>query len=402
MLSAPLPENEEQRLEELIKYELLDTDDEQALDELTELAADICGVPISLISLVDHDRQWFKSRVGVDATETGRDIAFCSHAILQEKIFEVPDAAEDERFFDNPLVTSAPDIRFYAGAPLITKDGFALGTLCVIDREPKVLSASQRTALATLSRQVVRQLELRLQHRRLKRMNVEREKFYAIMAHDLRSPFNGILGLSRILKEGANSLPPEKISEVSDKILGSSLDVFQVLDEILQWSQLRIGKTDCDIEILNLRDILNSALTILLEALTQKSITLNDSVSSKISILADATLTKTVLRNVLSNAIKYSPAGASIDISAYEEGEQVVVRVQDRGPGVSKEQQEKLFSQNVTSERGSEGETGFGMGLTLCQDFMRMQGAFLRIDENYDQGAALELVLPRSAYNDAR
>ena len=156
-----LPADEPERLAALLRYNVLDTPAEEEFDDFTKLAAQLCGTPIALISLIDASRQWFKSRVGLDAQETPREIAFCAHAIHQRDIFEVPNALEDPRFCSNPLVTEAPDIRFYAGAPLITSDGFALGTLCVIDQTPHHLSAAQREALARLGRQVVRQLELR-------------------------------------------------------------------------------------------------------------------------------------------------------------------------------------------------------------------------------------------------
>jgi GAF domain-containing protein len=155
------PPNEEARIVALDKYAILDTDPEQPFDDLTLLASFICRTPIALISLVDEDRQWFKSRVGINASETSRDIAFCSTAILQSDVFVVPDALADDRFRDNPLVTSDPHVRFYAGAPLINEDGYALGTLCVVDRTPRELAADEREALKALSRLALAQLEFR-------------------------------------------------------------------------------------------------------------------------------------------------------------------------------------------------------------------------------------------------
>ena len=156
-----IPHNEAERLSALQRYKVLDTLPEQEFDDLTKLAAAICKTPIALISLVDENRQWFKSRVGLSATETPRDISFCGHVVAEVSLLEVPDATKDNRFADNPLVLDDPSIRFYAGAPLMTPDQYALGTLCVIDREPKKLTAQQIQQLEALSRIVVSQLELR-------------------------------------------------------------------------------------------------------------------------------------------------------------------------------------------------------------------------------------------------
>ena len=162
MQQPEIPANESDRLVALDRYKILDTLPEQVYDDLTQLASHICGTQIALISLVDCDRQWFKSRVGLDATETPREISFCGHAVASKEILHVPDATEDSRFADNPLVAGQPKIRFYLGVPLITPDDYALGTLCVIDLEPKQLTSQQIKQLEMLSHLVVSQLELRL------------------------------------------------------------------------------------------------------------------------------------------------------------------------------------------------------------------------------------------------
>src|SRR5258705_2004639 len=166
-MSVPIPLNEVKRLKVLWQYDVLDTVPEEVFDDLTELAARICEAPIAMITLVDENRQWFKSKIGVTVNETSRDISFCAHAINQEDLFIVPDAAKDERFANSPLVISEPKIRFYAGAPLITPDGYTLGTLCVIDKVPRELRPDQKQALGILARHVVSQLELRRRSREL-------------------------------------------------------------------------------------------------------------------------------------------------------------------------------------------------------------------------------------------
>jgi len=182
MISGAIPKNEAKRLAKLQSLDILDTIEEQAYDDLTFLAAEICETPMSLVSLVDQSRQWFKSHHGLDARETPREYAFCGHAINQDELLIVEDATLDERFKDNPLVTGEPKVRFYAGAPLTLENNIRVGTLCVIDQKPKVLTEKQKSFLKALSRQVVAQLNLRLQLIQMKALDKAKDEFLSMVS----------------------------------------------------------------------------------------------------------------------------------------------------------------------------------------------------------------------------
>jgi GAF domain-containing protein len=238
---SPLPSNEPERLEALWRYGVLDTAPEEAFDELVQLAARICGTPIALISLVDASRQWFKARVGLEAQETPRDASFCAHALHDTKLFIVHDARADPRFASNPLVVGEPNIRFYAGAPIASPEGLNLGTLCVIDRQPRVLDVEQREALRVLSRQVVGQFELRrlLSERAKAAGELDRLKtsFITSVTHDLRTPLTSIRGSLGLLASGAvGELTPDarQLVDIAER---NSLRLMALIDEILDFEQ---------------------------------------------------------------------------------------------------------------------------------------------------------------------
>jgi GAF domain-containing protein len=254
-MTTETAELEQARLEALEQYEILDTEAENEFDALTKLASYICQTPISLVSLVDMHRQWFKSRVGLDVSETPREVSFCAHAIREDGVFEIPNALEDDRFRNNALVLGDPNIRFYAGAPLVDSNGFKLGTLCVIDRKPRHLTPEQRDALKTLADEVMARFELRkkeivlkeekteleklndeLQQKNeeLQKLNAEKNDILAIVTHDLKNPVAQIIGLSNLLKSDCDNLTEEqcddikliheagwKANEMIDKLLGA-------------------------------------------------------------------------------------------------------------------------------------------------------------------------------------
>lgn len=399
MRSAPAHPNEDLRLEALLELEVLDSEGEQCFDDITQLASALCGTEIALVSLVDRERQWFKSKVGLDITETSRDIAFCSHAILQEDVFEIPDAQADERFHDNPFVTQEEGIRFYAGAPLVTKTGMPIGTLCVIDSSIKTLTEQQRFALQVLSKQVISQLELRLKNRYLSRLQSRTEDALAILAHDLRSPFNGILGLARMLKQKANSLAPNKIMEMAELLLGCSVQVYNIMDDLLQWCRFNGKAANLKLSAREIGPIISDALSLFHAEIEKKGITFTNNIPEALKIFCDEALTKAIFRNLISNAIKYTPKNGSISIECDQQennASMLRITITDSGPGIPLAERDRLFHHSVASAEDESGQSGFGIGLSLCGKFVREQQGKIFVDPDYDQGAKIHIDFKRA------
>ncbi len=404
MKAASLPQNEKQRIEALLRYNILDTEVEEAYNEIVELASYICGTPISLISFVDPNRQWFKATVGLTAKETPRDLAFCAHAILQDEVFVVPDACLDDRFVDNPLVTQAPSVRFYAGAPLLTSDGFALGTLCAIDSIPRNLTEAQLKALQTLAKQVINQLELRSSFNLLQKhaqqlheLNANKDKFFSIISHDLRAPFNGLMGLADILSSELDSLSKTEIQEITNDLHASAHNAFKLVENLLQWSMLETGTMACQPSLIQVDTLVNTIISVLSGGSTQKLIQLAAKPNPEAMVWADANMLHSILQNLVTNAVKFTPPYGVIQIASQIKGELVEISVTDTGVGMKPEQLQRLFCIETSfTTQGTCGETGTGLGLLLCKQFVEKNGGTLWVESELGKGTKFTFTVPKA------
>lgn len=393
-----LPQNEIARLQALRQYRILDTVCEAAFDDLTRLAAQICGTPIALITLIDECRQWFKSKVGLDVESTTRDVAFCTHAILQPNdILIIPDTLLDERFATNQLVTSDPYIRFYAGVPLITPEGYALGTLCVIDRIPRQFSSEQVESLRTLSRQVMTQLELRRSLDKLERItSAERQQLEDIisaLSHDLRTPLLATRGALRSMLGGAFGPVNDTWRDVLEDCSQANEDLLKLVETLLKVS---CYKTEvCKIsncEILNWENIFVQAI-IQSNATSKQKCEITYKIPSSLpTVCGDQLEIQQVVQNLLNNAVQVSEMNQQVILEVAPLGvDRVKVSVHDNGSGIAPQEKEKLFHR-LTQGRGRSSRDG--LGLYLCRQIVEAHGGTINVESTLGEGSTLWFTLP--------
>ncbi len=369
MIAAKLPSNEQARLKKLRELDIMDTLEEQAYDDLTRLAACICDTPIALVSLLDETRQWFKSHHGLDARETPRELAFCAHAILQDDLFIIEDSEKDERFHDNPLVTDAPHVKFYAGAPLVLKDNLHIGTLCVIDHEARELSENQKQALAALARQVVSQLELRLTVKELVELDHAKDEFLSMVSHELRTPLTSIKGALSIINHMESSVD-EQARSMLEIATRNSDQLLSIVNDILDLAKMEAGKLEMDFQEVNLVELLEQSLQMNRAYIEQcgceASLELADNTDIKACI--DPQRIAQVISNLLSNAAKFSAKGGHIELTLRLEDNLIRISVIDHGSGIPEEQQALLFKKfRQIGKSSNQKLPGTGLGLNICK-----------------------------------
>lgn len=392
MKHAPIPKDEKERLLALDEYAILDSAAEKGYDEIVELASFICDVPISTITLIDEQRQWFKSQKGLVDSETAREIAFCSYAILQEEIMVVNDATKDDRFHDNPLVTGSPDIRFYAGMPLITQAGYRLGTLCVIDRKPKTLSQEQEFALRVLRDQVMNLFELRKRNIELQRIHEMHNRLLSIIGHDLRGPINSIEGLLYIAERYELTLDEYKelIPRMRQMLDTSS----NLLLNLLHWAKSQIEGKFNNVQRLNMHVVVQNILNAHRQIFETKKNQIVNNVNTTHFVVADRNRMEFVIRNLVLNANKYTEQGTLSITSADLDGA-LQVNISDSGVGIDEHRQPGLFSWTERNRTdGTQGEKGTGLGLPMCREFVEEMGGKIWVTSKIDQGTTFGFTIP--------
>ena len=369
MQKPATPSNERARIKELQSFNILDTLPEEEYDNITKIASEIAQTPIGLVSLIDTDRQWFKSHHGLDATQTPRDLAFCAHAINdQDNLLEISDARKDDRFFDNPLVTDAPNVIFYAGMPLVTDSGNALGTLCVIDHQPKKLTSKQKEAIQALAKQVVHLLELRktkadLEESQSNLLDQVRtlEEFANITALDMKSPLANIVMIADVIQEDYEGDIPEEAIELTKNIQLCAHHTCDYIDSIAHYSK---------VYDLVLEDPRQYDMQSLIEGAWSETDHHGEGVLECTNCNTDVSINYgavwAIFKELFSNAINFAQSPCTVRVSMQSTEEAYEFTVTDNGPGMTKEEIDTafdLFSKFVYEDRYGVPTTGIGLAV---------------------------------------
>ncbi len=399
-MSAPLPEDEVARLAALRDAGVLDTLPEQDFDDIALLASEICGTPMGLVTLVDEDRQWFKAKVGIDIDQTHRDASFCAHTVRGHELLEVPDATVDPRFGQNPFVLGDASVRFYAGAPVVLDGTHAVGTVCVIDQEPRQLTAAQRRALRSLARHASVQLELRRYARhageiadRLRQLDRMKDSFLANVSHELRTPLSSIRGYLEML------LDDEFDSETSQRFLSvmqrNSDRLLRLIDDLLTVARLNDDGMVLDLAEVDLADLVHQVVSACRPLAEHRRVRLLDRTAAPVPARGDAKRLQQALNHLIVNAIKFTSAGGEIAVVS-STGEEPELVITDTGVGIAPGDLPHVFDRFFRSAAADTMATpGPGLGLAIVRSIIDTHHGSIHLESEPGTGTTVRLTLPR-------
>ena len=396
MKAAPIPENEADRQAALERYQILDTLPEQCYDDISKLMSEVCDVPISLVGLIDNDRNWLKSHTGVELSESPRMISFCGHAIVSNKpVFVVEDARVDPRFEDNPLVTEQGVVG-YAGAPLIDPNGFALGTLCVFNTEPLNLEQRQLDSLVSMSRQVMSLLERHLRERELERVTSELETrnkqlncFVGSVAHDILGPVTSIAALLDMVREDVEQ---GELRDDLERVRKSALTLGGYVEDLLSHYVGTEGEVESGIGVQ-----LDRLFDSMKELVVNKGRTTLVFPDTGVTIHTHRAVLLQVLVNLVANAIKYSPdIGSRVEIGFSEAASLYHFSVSDNGPGIASDQQKSVFERFNAGDPSDCGQKkSTGIGLATVSSLLDQVGGEITLTSEPGHGCTFSFTLPK-------
>ncbi|MEH2477283.1 signal transduction histidine kinase [Nitrobacteraceae bacterium AZCC 2146] len=386
---ASLHPNETERLQALRSYGILDTAVEPSFDDITKIASYVCQTPISIISLVDEDRQWFKSEVGLGFRQTPLEQSICAHALLEHSFLEIEDTTRDPRFDCNPLVTGAPHVRFYAGALLRTPDGLPLGTVCVLDDKPRVLSAEQRDVLAALARQVMSQMEFRRALLLSDRLQRNISRLMAVAGHDLKQPLQVmVMAIDRI----RNKLTDDKDRQRLGYAIDAGMRMAEELDHLAETSVLQTGFGAPDIKPFPITEVFESILANWRLHAESKGLELVV-VQSQAQVVSDPTMLRAIIGNLVGNAIKYTERGRVL-VGCRRHGNTLTIEVLDSGTGIPAEQLAAIFDAFHQINPASE---GLGLGLSIVRRTAEALGHEIELKSDLARGSHFTVRVPLAA-----
>jgi len=393
---------EEERLKALLRYGVLSTLPGKAFDNLTLLAKEIANLPIALINLIDKERQHTISVTGFDleTRERPRDETICQHTIKKSEHMEVPDLSKDERFLDLESVKGVNGLRYYFGIPLLTEDGHALGTLCVLDFKERKLSDIQVRQLKIIAKEVMTNFELHKKNMELERLNSYKVKLMKMLSHDMRSPLNGIIGLSSMLSGDLEATSPEH-AELLKIIEQSSTQLNQMIDEVMNYSIIESGGLTLTPKSENLQAVIDNIGKLYRPAAKIKQIDLQFYTENlETEIVIDSDKLEQVIGNLLSNAIKYTKTGGWVKLSLVRKKmnnrDTLELIVSDSGVGMSEEKQNQLLTGDSLNAytSGTDGEKSTGIGLSIIKHIVSLFSGDIEISSTPGEGSVFRVQIP--------
>lgn len=399
----PFPHNELERLAALKRYNILDTLPENAFDDATKLVSYICGVPIAHISFIDENRQWFKSEIGIGVSEVPREISFCRHTIMESEMVEIGDTHLNEQFKNDPNVVDGFKVRFYAGVPLTTPDGYNIGTICAIDHVSKKLDESQRNALTIIAKHVINQLELGTKNSELatqkkiaERAVLAKDSFLANMSHEIRTPLNAIIGFTDLL---AQTRLDTVQRHYIDSVQIAQENLLLIVNDILDLSKIESGNLTIDAQPFNLKNTLKHIYD-LLKVKVADGIEFNLFLDADMPeiVIGDQGRLNQILVNLAGNALKFTEEGdVTVSVKKLEEtADNYSLRfsVKDTGIGIPEDKLKAIFERFTQAEESTTRKFGgTGLGLNIVKQLVELQDSEIHVKSKPGRGSEFFFVL---------